>query len=72
MSEVSTGAGLLPCPFCGGTDLAVVGDPRPQWLKWFVVLCPTVDCHTIGPARRSEAEAIAAWNQRAILKEQTP
>lgn len=55
---------LKPCPFCGGEDLAVVKDPRDQWIPWFVVLCNAEMCHTLGPARREKSEAITAWNTR--------
>jgi Lar family restriction alleviation protein len=55
---------LKPCPFCGGEDLAVIKDPRDQWLPWYLVLCNADDCHTLGPARRNKPDAITAWNTR--------
>ena len=58
--------GILPCPFCAdGEHQEVIRDPRDQWLAWYVVICLADGCHALGPAKRTEAEAIAAWNQRA-------
>jgi Lar family restriction alleviation protein len=52
---------LLGCPFCGGDDVAdfhsITGDLH--------IAC--VDCDGRGPDRKSEAEAIAAWNTRAPI-----
>lgn len=52
---------FLPCPFCGGA----------AWLSRveyatgpsFFCACVEEDC-VEGPERKSQAEAIAAWNQR--------
>jgi hypothetical protein len=53
---------LLPCPFCGGSNLKV-------WNNG--VECKDCDCHWpdlghVGDASRPEA--IAAWNRRAALQ----
>lgn len=56
---------LLPCPFCGG------GNVHPHKHFWQTMLC--VDCGAEGPCPRdmdedyTEAEAVAAWNQRACV-----
>ncbi|WP_186092331.1 Lar family restriction alleviation protein [Burkholderia gladioli] len=51
---------LSDCPFCGDNNCTVstqiVG-------KWKFVYCPY--CLAEGPARDTEADAIAAWNRRA-------
>lgn len=52
---------LLPCPFCGGE-----AKPYDYWEKW-IIECE--DCEKYGHGAyvvaRTEAEAIAAWNNRA-------
>lgn len=56
---------ILNCPFCGNlpevspqrTNSSALGD-------YYAVWC-TGPCQALGPERRGEAEAIAAWNQRA-------
>ena len=53
---------LLPCPFCGGKHLEVSHhDP-----VWRTVVCRK--CLAFGPDKKSEAEAIAAWNTRTEAK----
>lgn len=55
----------VACPWCGGTEREVHRDPRPQWMTWYVVICTSGDpCGAMGPARRTKAEAIAAWSTR--------
>lgn len=53
---------LLPCPFCGGTDIAQKhGDPVA--LRW-----QYIQCHGCGASSIQSAHmyrAIAAWNRRA-------
>lgn len=60
---------LKPCPFCGseihnevsgGRDEDVLVLKGSYWMN-----CVTCDCD--GPIRHTEAEAIAAWNQRAPI-----
>ena len=56
---------LLPCPFCGNlpevypqrTNSNALGDYYAVWCR--------EPCQATGPERHTEAEAIAAWNQRA-------
>ena len=50
---------IKPCPFCGGDSYVTEGD-------LFAVICFTLTCDASGPARDTEAEAIRAWNRRAI------
>lgn len=55
---------LLPCPFCGGTNVTC----REQWntaaqFCGYVVCC--WNCHIETWVCHSEAEAIATWNTRA-------
>lgn len=52
---------LLPCPFCGGDDLIIVGGPVED--DWCAVSC--LGCMTVGPHNYTDPHAIAAWNRRA-------
>lgn len=52
---------LLPCPFCGGNNLALT---QPCAGAGWGVLCR--DCHVNKDSRcAAQADAIAAWNTRA-------
>ena len=69
MSEVSTGAGLLPCPFCGGQATKQEDHWRDGNLCGGAPFCKK--CGTQMPRywpQRETAEAIAAWNKRATPK----
>lgn len=65
---------LMPCPHCGAepyphvqnSSSHVEGDPS-RWLQ--IVWCH--DCGAVGPHRNTEAEAIAAWNTRALSATRT-
>ena len=49
---------LKPCPYCcKRNDLGTA-----KWARGFVIRCGY--CGAIGPNRRTEPEAIAAWNTR--------
>jgi Lar family restriction alleviation protein len=59
MSEQGTTKDLLPCPFCGGTNLKVFVN---------AVQCMDVACSAAGPDLghcMDEPEAIMRWNKRA-------
>ena len=63
---------LLPCPFCGGADIAISVDEN-QGNKWGSAVC--FSCSAVGPEVRTgyethpeaswRAEAAAEWNRRA-------
>ena len=53
---------LLPCPFCGSTEVAV--SHTVQGACW--VVCETVACGAIGPTQPTPAEAASAWNTRVL------
>lgn len=55
---------LLPCPFCGGTDLKLFGEYAPEW--W--VCCET--CKAATQTRTNKSQAIEDWNRRATLQSQ--
>jgi Lar family restriction alleviation protein len=54
---------LLPCPFCGSTDVAV--SHTIQGSCWAV--CETESCGAIGPTKPTPAEAASAWNTRVLV-----
>src|SRR5262249_30477302 len=54
---------LLPCPFCGNTDVAV--SHTVQGSCW--VVCETAACGAIGPTKPTPAEAALAWNTRLLV-----
>ena len=53
---------LLPCPFCGSTEVAV--SHTVQGACW--VVCETAACGAIGPTKLTPAEATSAWNTRVL------
>ncbi len=53
---------LLPCPFCGSTEVSV--SHTVQGSCW--VVCETAACGAIGPTKPTPAEAASAWNTRAL------
>lgn len=67
---------LLPCPFCGGTDVAIVEGSS---FRWRLASCngcgaqaPDVRIQTMGEGTPKEWEAVAhkaalaEWNKRAV------
>lgn len=48
---------LLPCPFCGSSDLECLNDG-------YNCTIACLDCHAEGPPMPTEPVAAAAWNQR--------
>ena len=53
---------LLPCPFCGSTEIAL--SHTVQGACW--VVCETEACGAIGPTKSTPADAASAWNTRII------
>ena len=51
---------LKPCPFCGKREFISVVRSLNGVVAW--VDCTNCGCY--GPAKNTEAEAIAAWNRR--------
>lgn len=51
---------LKACPYCGDGDPEITGDSFGRW----IACTAGSDCMARGPAMRTEAEAIAAWNRR--------
>ena len=53
---------LLPCPFCG----SIATMARFDWMFW--VICDNPECLASVPGQdfTSEADAITAWNTRAL------
>lgn len=53
---------LLPCPFCGSTNVNLLIKEGPLF-KW--VAC--MDCNAQGPIEfGNEEKAISAWNRRKL------
>lgn len=57
-------AKLLPCPFCGGSNLII---SRMHGTGDRYVVCQTPGCKTCGPSGDAREDAITAWNRRAAL-----
>jgi Lar family restriction alleviation protein len=55
---------LLPCPFCGSTEVSL--SHTVQGACW--VVCETEACGAIGPTKPTPAEAASAWNTRVIAE----
>src|SRR5215475_4884591 len=53
---------LLPCPFCGSTEVSV--SHTVQGSCW--VVCETAACGAIGPTQPTPAQAASAWNTRVL------
>ena len=49
---------LKPCPFCGSTDVRVIGD-------WFKKWVQCQDCCAHSGLKDDKEEAAKAWNRRA-------
>lgn len=54
---------LLPCPFCGGTEIHIDDNGYEEWLQ-------CVGCNAAGPYTEDDAEAGVslkeAWNRRSV------
>jgi hypothetical protein len=67
MSETT----LLPCPFCGGgarVKCYYDSSFAPAYEAW----CNNESCGVFNGHQASEADAIAAWNTRAVAQPETP
>lgn len=51
---------LEPCPFCGCPNITVYNDCDDV----FYAECCNPDCDAFGPSRKTEQQAIDAWNRR--------
>lgn len=60
---------LLPCPFCGGSDLGVGGDYFTDGLSVYCRTCGAC-FESVDPV--SEEEAIEKWNRRAVPSKEPP
>ncbi len=59
--------GLEPCPFCGASDLYILGCVNEaETMFWFGVICENVACRAEGPIGNTREEAIRRWNTRAL------
>jgi Lar family restriction alleviation protein len=57
---------LLPCPFCGGTDLQTIGHTSCyEQTPIFAVNCE--ECGAEGPLHREWDKAESHWNTRQAL-----
>lgn len=64
---------LLPCPFCGGTELELCN----TWTACYWIECQTCEAQVAGKAysdprrlsshEKSKASAIAKWNTRSAV-----
>jgi len=54
-----SGVKLLPCPFCGGTDLRTRGGSVTFWVQ-----CADFLCGADGPVSTTKRGAADAWNKR--------
>ena len=48
---------LKQCPFCGSVDTLAYSSAGICWVECW-------SCDAVGPTAKTEAEAIAAWNQK--------
>ena len=59
---------IVPCRMCKGRE-----DVKPPHLvkgHYYWVICQTPNCTVVGPISKTEAEAIAAWNELMQPSEQ--
>ena len=55
---------LLPCVFCSSKPYHLRCDGVHVYVR-----CPNTQCDARGPIAKTDEEAIAAWNRRALLSE---
>ncbi len=56
---------LLPCPFCGTTNISIVPSKTTNYLSHFMVGCATCHIDMMGDTRK---DAVEAWNRRTDEK----
>ena len=61
---------LLPCPFCGGN--AFISARLPYFGKVLTVAVVCEECNASSKHKRTDEEAVAAWNRRANDEKQHP
>jgi Lar family restriction alleviation protein len=59
-------AELLPCPFCGSGAEIVVREFTDDKANYGEAYASCLSCGIEQPYKQTEAEAIAAWNTRAL------
>ncbi len=65
--------GLLPCPFCGSNAFATYKTDEVDGLRKHSVHCTSLNCGgQVRDRHYQEADAIAAWNNRAALASARP
>jgi len=57
---------LKPCPFCGNDDQALFMIPHEGMRTSLTRYAYCIKCLSRGPIKRSEKEAIEAWNIRKV------
>ena len=57
---------LEPCPFCGHPPKVDEYNPYGGDSRWTAVACYAPECGEVAFRAPTEAEAIAAWNRRAL------
>lgn len=73
--RLTAGLGLLPCPFCGGSDIHLYAQDNDSWLKNLYATCE--DCGCMLDTKidwkpfsivKGDAEYKAAWKARISAK----
>jgi Lar family restriction alleviation protein len=57
----------LPCPFCGGTNLAFISDVDGGSRDVEFIVCMADDCLADGRIGKNKEDALNKWNKRHSL-----